>query len=312
MTLEQDAIQHDALISKTIKESLAVIRFDLNRRVEYVNHHFAKTMGYTPEQMMGMDHKELCFPPFVNSRAYETFWKGLLSGKTFQNKIERMNAKGQAIWLEATYMPILHPVDHHVMGVIKVATDITEDYHTITQVTEALQQVAGELNSRSEDGIEHSNELLERIQKIAGESAENTETLVHLQKQAELITGIVQTIRGIAAQTNLLALNAAIEAARAGEHGRGFDVVAKEVRKLSSNVEASVIEIRDNTEAITKEIEKITYGTGRVQTNVEESRIEIQYASEDFSKIAASAESLNTQTKRFVEFFNQDLSHSGS
>ena len=138
MKVEYD-VTNDALMSKTIKESLAVIRFDLNRRVEYVNHHFANTMGYTPEQMMGMYHKELCFPSFANSRAYETFWKSLLSGKTFHDKIERMNAKSQAIWLEATYMPILHPVDHHVMGVIKVATDITEDHHTITQVTDALQ-----------------------------------------------------------------------------------------------------------------------------------------------------------------------------
>lgn len=233
---------NDSLIGKTIEASLAVIRFDLDRRVEYVNHHFAKAVGYTPEQLIGMYHKELCFPHFANSAAYETFWKSLFSGKTFQDKIERMDANGQAIWLEATYMPIFHPGSNRVIGVLKVATDITEDHHTITQVTGELQRVAGELSIRSETGIERSNELLKSIQKITGESIENTETLTNLQKQAESITGIVQTIRNIAAQTNLLALNAAIEAARAGEHGRGFDVVAKEVRKLSSNVESSIIE----------------------------------------------------------------------
>lgn len=51
-----------------------------------------------------------------------------------------------------------------------------------------------------------------------------------IQELQDMATDVAK----IAQQTNLLALNAAIEAARAGEMGRGFVVVAKEFRMLST------------------------------------------------------------------------------
>lgn len=111
--------------------------------------------------------------------------------------------------------------------------------------------------------------LLQSIDRIAEVSTENTETLLSLQKQAAAIRGVVQTIRDIASQTHLLALNAAIEAAHAGEFGRGFDVVAKEVRKLSAMVQDQITEVRDSVQAITEEVGRISTGLNQVQDNVQ-------------------------------------------
>lgn len=290
----------DELVVRSLEKNLAIIRFDLDRRVAYVNDVFASSMGYNKEEMYGMHHKELCFPHFVNSPGYELFWQDLFSGKSVQDKIERMDAKGNAVWLEATYMPVFDENNEQVIGVSKIATNITDRQNNMSVVVQRMQEMSDSLNHRAEKGIERSQELLLSIDKIAEVSIENTQTLANLETQAVSIQGIVQTIRNIASQTQLLALNAAIEAAHAGEFGRGFDVVAKEVRKLSSMVQDSIIQVKDSVDAITLEINKISKGTNQVQENIEASQQQIQIALDDFNNISSSAQDLDTQAREVM------------
>jgi PAS domain S-box-containing protein len=291
----------DELVVRSLEKNLAIIRFDLNRRVAYVNEVFASSMGYSKEEMYGMHHKELCFSHFVNSPSYELFWQDLFLGKSFQDKIERMDAKGNAVWLEATYMPVFDENNEQVIGVSKIAANITERQNNMSVVVQRMQEMSDNLNQRAEKGIERSQGLLLSVDKIAEVSIENTQTLANLEKQAVSIQGIVQTIRNIASQTQLLALNAAIEAAHAGEFGRGFDVVAKEVRKLSSMVQDSIIQVKDSVDAITLEIEKISKGTNQVQQNIEDSQQQIQIALDDFKNISSSAQDLDTQAREVMD-----------
>lgn len=290
----------DELVVRSLEKNLAIIRFDLDRRVAYVNDVFASSMGYNKEEMYGMYHKEFCFPHFVNSPGYELFWQDLFSGKSVQDKIERMDAKGNAVWLEATYMPVFDENHEQVIGVSKIATNITDRQNNMSVVVQRMQEMSDSLNHRAEKGIERSQELLLSIDKIAEVSIENTQTLANLETQAVSIQGIVQTIRNIASQTQLLALNAAIEAAHAGEFGRGFDVVAKEVRKLSSMVQDSIIQVKDSVDAITLEINKISKGTNQVQENIEASQQQIQIALDDFNNISSSAQDLDTQAREVM------------
>lgn len=290
----------DELVVKALEKNLAMIRFDLDRRVAYVNEVFASSVKYRVEDMYGMQHKRLCFPSFVNSPDYEIFWQNLFAGRSFQDKIERMDADGESVWLEATYMPVFDETDTHVIGVSKVATNITGRQNNMNRVVEQLQEMADSLNQRAEKGIERSQELLVSIDKIAEVSSENTDTLLNLQTQAAAIHGVVQTIRNIASQTHLLALNAAIEAAHAGEFGRGFDVVAKEVRKLSAMVQDQITEVRDSVQAITEEVGKISNGLNLVQENVAVSQQQIQVALNEFTLIASSAQELDNQAREVM------------
>ena len=288
----------DALVVKALEENLAIIRFDLNRRVVYVNDNFARAMGYTKEEMNGMDHRKFCLPEFANSPDYERFWRDLLSGRSYEDKIQRITASGRRIWLQATYMPVFS-ASRKVLGVSKVATNITERIETISTVMEELQQMSDGLNVRAEGGIERSHALLQSIEHIAQVSQNNMNTLASLQRQADSIRGIVQTIQEIASQTSLLALNAAIEAAHAGEHGKGFDIVAKEVRKLANRAGDSIVEVRRNIEGITKEVDNIANGTNLAQNTVIESQEQIRLAIDEFAEISAASGELDAQAKQF-------------
>ncbi len=287
----------DELVVKSLEANLAIIRFDIDRKVAYVNDLFANTVGYTKEQMLGMHHKELCFPDFANSPAYEKLWRNLKSGKNYQDKIERKDRNNQAVWLEATYMPVFSEDGKRVISITKVATNITARQDSVTDVVDKLKKMSEGLTINAEVGIKRSDELLTSINQIAKESTENTNTLENLKQYADNIQHIVVTIREIAAQTNLLALNAAIEAARAGEYGRGFDVVAKEVRKLSLRVEESIVEVREGVGAIVKEIDVISKGTGRAQEIAKRCQEQIQVAMKEFDTIATSAEALDNQSQ---------------
>lgn len=293
-TLEQVTDDH---VVKALERNLAIIRFDLNRKIVYVNENFANAMGFTQEEMIGLPHEELCFSEYARSREYSEFWRELTRGVTKQAKVERKHKEGHKVWLEATYMPVFSEDGRRVISISKVASNITDRQTSITEVVNELREMAEGLTERAGVGIDRSKELLRIIDNIATISRDNTKTLELLQLHAESIQHIVKTIRDIAAQTNLLALNAAIEAARAGEHGRGFDVVAKEVRKLSGNVEKSIVEVREGVASITREIGNIATGTTLAQEHVEECQQQIQVAMEDFLAIASSAAQLDDQSE---------------
>ncbi|REB08888.1 PAS domain S-box protein [Sporosarcina sp. BI001-red] len=267
----------------------------MDKRVAYVNEKFAVAVGYRAEEMIGMQHQKLCFPDFVNTPSYNSMWKDLQRGLSSSGKIKRKAKDGSAVWLEATYMPVFAEDNRTVLGVTKVATDVTKRQDTALSVVSELNQMAQSLTEQADDGRNRNEKLLQRIGELAEVSANNTNNLEVLEVHSVNIQGIVKTIRAIASQTNLLALNAAIEAARAGEHGRGFEVVAKEVRKLSSNVEASIVEVRDGIEAITKEVTLIASGTERAQANIDECKKEVEVAMDTFFHLAASAAELENQ-----------------
>ena len=142
-----------------------------------------------------------------------------------------------------------------------------------------LSQSSTEIAHSSERALEETQEMNDKISACQSQSVSSfkaVEALVEqieqtqacmqeLEKDADSVGKIVETINGISEQTNLLALNAAIEAARAGEHGRGFAVVSTEVRDLAQRS-------KEATEHISELLGNMTNNTEMAVENMAKSR----------------------------------------
>lgn len=291
----------DKHVVKSLEKNLPIIRFNLQHDIEYVNEQFANTLGYKAEELIGVNHSKLCFPEFAQSIAYKEFWHKLEQGNSYKDKIVRRHASGDEVWLEAIYMPIFSEHTREVIGISKIALNITERVATINALAYQLKEMSEALNDKSKVGLNDSVILLHNIERIVEESALNQQSLQALQRETELITNVVKTIRDIAAQTNLLALNAAIEAARAGEHGKGFNVVAQEVRNLSTKVSQSIGEVKENVDRIIDKINSVSANIDTISERVKDSTKQIEKNVCDFQFISQAAELLEKNTHEFTE-----------
>ncbi len=115
---------NQALVN-AIYRSQAVIEFDLDGRVLDANNNFLSVMGYSLDQVIGVHHRQFVTPDYAESFDYKNFWQRLASGEFVSGEFKRIDSKGQVVWLQASYNPIMDESGKPIK-VIKFASDITQ------------------------------------------------------------------------------------------------------------------------------------------------------------------------------------------
>ncbi|MBL0645987.1 methyl-accepting chemotaxis protein [Aeromonas taiwanensis] len=120
---------------QAIQSRVPFIQFTPAGMVTFVNDLFLNIVGFTREEVIGRHHSTLCFPEDVKTREYEGLWQDLRGGVSRNGRFIRQSKSGKAIWLEATYFPIV--IDGKVERIAKVASDVTQQQSTLER-TQAL------------------------------------------------------------------------------------------------------------------------------------------------------------------------------
>jgi methyl-accepting chemotaxis protein len=107
-----------------INRSQAVIEFTMDGTIVTANKNFLDVMGYGLADVSGKHHSMFVTPEARSSAAYKSFWDELKRGKYQAGEYKRIGKGGRAVWIQASYNPVLDDSGKPVK-VIKFASDIT-------------------------------------------------------------------------------------------------------------------------------------------------------------------------------------------
>ncbi len=124
-TAKDNSTENENLIN-ALNTGFAIIEFNNRGIIQTANRNFLTAMGYELDEIQGGHHKMFCEKKYVQTQAYKDFWSDLSSGISQVSEFKRIKKNGEAIWIKASYTPIMTSTGL-VTKVIKIAQDITQE-----------------------------------------------------------------------------------------------------------------------------------------------------------------------------------------
>ena len=128
----------------------AVIEFKLDGTILHANDNFLRTLGYSLDEIRGKHHSMFAEAGVAGSVEYRLFWDKLNRGEYDAGLYKRIGKGGRAVWIQASYNPIMD-MNGKPFKVVKYATDVTAEVNANHMLREAVEQ-AQKVTSAARDG----------------------------------------------------------------------------------------------------------------------------------------------------------------
>ena len=186
----------EAALQKTLKD-LSDYKYALDQAanvsisdndgtVLYVNEGFCKIYGYTPEEIIGQNHKILN-SNYHTHEFWENFWKTISSGQVLKGEVRNKGKDGSLTWSDTTIVPFLD-ANGQPYQYLAIRRDITEKRKLEEELVS--QQL---YNQRLITEITIQEQEMER-NKISHELHENISQIL---ASAKIFLGIAKTKNGV-------------------------------------------------------------------------------------------------------------------
>jgi two-component system, NtrC family, sensor kinase len=116
-------LQRLALVAQ--KTQNAVIIYDTQGVIQWVNEGFTRLSGYEPEDVVGSEPGEMFCGPATDPQMLQKLRQSVVARKSFEGEIYQYGKGGRSYWLSLSVMPLNNQRDE-LQGFFAIATDITE------------------------------------------------------------------------------------------------------------------------------------------------------------------------------------------
>lgn len=147
------------------QSSTSVVITDSEGMIEYVNPYFSSLTGYQLNELQGKTPRVLKSGNH-NEEFYQSLWKTILEGKTWQGELLNKKKNGETYWANASISPI---VDNsgNVTNFVAIEEDITERKKLLEEIIDAKEKAELSDNLKTEFLSQMSHEIRTPLNIIA-------------------------------------------------------------------------------------------------------------------------------------------------
>lgn len=126
--------------SGAVDRGTALVEFNLRGEITSINKKMCEIFGVIPEEMLGIQHADLCDPQFGKSRRHVEFWDKLVAGEIVSGVFRTIAPSGKSFWLRSVYSPVIES-NGRIQTILLIAADVTESNEMRLRMEQKLAAV---------------------------------------------------------------------------------------------------------------------------------------------------------------------------